>query len=677
MATTTPTPHEFSCCVPSPRHQQNHQYPIVTSLIERIWDETRQEDTKLTTEGLAADSMLIGVTPKQPSSAISPRSFAPLSNGILTRSSGNSQTARAATTSAPNCILTEDNVDLVAEAMNQMSVQEREHVYNDVHGIVYEDTIPSIGQRSPFKNIFDEDPTMIKNRLTALKAHIQRYLNETKGGAGEKGKAARPAYTSVNPIESSSVLRIAMEQNSSYITNESFLLSFLRANEWDSSQAFDQLIRFLMVKAKIFSVDKLTKDIKITDLDDDDIECLTRGEIQYVPIQDRSGRSIICGLPQLHGYKTHYNLLRSIYYVLMTVSQNNIGVQQRGLVTVFYGLKGQQDHEQQQEGNQLEGGGSSPSSLHIWKDVVQLRKSLPIKAAAIHFCHYHPTLHLFFQMAMPLMTKSMLARVRMHCGSHVEVMYSLKSLGIPVEALPICWNDGQSNNHYHELWVQDQFKQVLENEGELKGGKEQWQNVQQTRPQNERHQSAPTSMSPPPKTTAMVIPPSDMDGNRMTPPFSNIVGQSLRSGSVRYDVTSNSISCLNAVGGNVENCETENDSAVDTTMVVLCPTVTDCLLGRGKAFDQHVGNVQLRKYLQSSQVLDRYMNTPRGLKSELADEIIKSLTMEHGVRFLKQNLYGKGWSISNDHAAIRHKIIRTLRRFASAVTNNNSSSTNV
>ena len=99
------------------------------------------------------------------------------------------------------------------------------------------------------------------------------------------------------------------------------------------------------------------------------------------------------------------------------------------------------------------------------------------------------------------------------------------------------------------------------------------------------------------------------------------------------------------------------------SLPILQPNPNDCLLGRGKAIDQHVGNCQFRHYIEHHPTLVRaYWNAPKSLKRRIVDQMRMDLQRDlQGLRFLKEQDDGLAWQVADDDA-IRHKISRTLRR---------------
>ena len=190
-----------------------------------------------------------------------------------------------------------DPMDDIAAGLNQLTFQQREQVYHDIHG-----TSDAHKQT--------EDPEMVASCVSQLQTILLSYVNGNQEGAGR---------TTIISMEEQSLLfglRQAMNQNLEYVMDKSFLISFLRADEWDVQLASKRMIKFFKEKLILFGADKLTKDITIDDdLDQDDLKALESGGMQYIPLQDRSGRHMTINVPALEAVTTHQSLVSCCYLV--------------------------------------------------------------------------------------------------------------------------------------------------------------------------------------------------------------------------------------------------------------------------------------------------------------------------------------------------------------------------
>jgi hypothetical protein len=148
----------------------------------------------------------------------------------------------------------EKDVDaLMAQELSAMSIQERERCYYDIHGI---------------SDAVDETPEFIDERLAKLDKELAQISEKVN-------------------------FQLAESQNKEYTSCRRFRLKFLRAESFNPKQAAERLVRFFDEKWKLFGPGKLTKDIKLSDLDEFDRRCLESGIGQLLPRRDSGGRTIL------------------------------------------------------------------------------------------------------------------------------------------------------------------------------------------------------------------------------------------------------------------------------------------------------------------------------------------------------------------------------------------------
>jgi hypothetical protein len=128
----------------------------------------------------------------------------------------------------------------------------------------------------------------------------------------------------------------------------------------------------------------------------------------------------------------------------------------------------------------------------------------------------------------------------------------------------------------------------------------------------------------------------------------------------RYDSIKTSMETVNK-----RNC------AVGRNIIV--PKNDDVLLGRGRPFQEHAGNIQCNYVIADT--MEKYEAASRNEKTTIARDVIKMIK-SYGGRFLKQNCYA--WEEVDDSEALR-KIshsFRTHRQLLKWQINDNSSSGN-
>jgi hypothetical protein len=87
-------------------------------------------------------------------------------------------------------------------------------------------------------------------------------------------------------------LRRARNQCPSYVDDRDFRLRFLRAERYHVKNAATRLLRHFEEKKFLFGEACLGRDIRLSDLTDDDLECLQVGGQQISPFLDKHGRTI-------------------------------------------------------------------------------------------------------------------------------------------------------------------------------------------------------------------------------------------------------------------------------------------------------------------------------------------------------------------------------------------------
>jgi hypothetical protein len=150
---------------------------------------------------------------------------------------------------------------LLALDLNKITLNEREHVYEDLHGV---------------SDLVDENPELVASCLAELEPEIAKIRR-------------RDAYIA------------AESEDSSYTSSRALRLKFLRAEHFDCKKAAARLVAFFERKLEAFGPDSLARDLSISDLNEEDQECLKCGLMTLVTEKDIAGRGIITWVPMLRG----------------------------------------------------------------------------------------------------------------------------------------------------------------------------------------------------------------------------------------------------------------------------------------------------------------------------------------------------------------------------------------
>jgi len=286
---------------------------------------------------------------------------------------------------------------LLSEALNDLTFEERKMQQEVVHGV--DDKIA-------------EEETFIKTRLQELDVNLLLIK------AGRTYEAAEM-------------------MNKEYVSTRSFRLMFLRANRYDSKAAAEQMLSFFDVKQQLFGMDKLVKDITMEDLDEDDLECLQSGFIQFAG-RDRADRQITIELPGLRVAKTLKNELRTRYYMMMSCLESEKN-QLRGNVGIAWTIG---EYREKENGS---------------VETIEMAAALPVQCAAIHFCTDEIGKYVICKMLVKAMSSKFRARFTPHFGSQLECSYRLSTYGISPGMLPFTPGTNQVVLDYHKHWFHSRF----------------------------------------------------------------------------------------------------------------------------------------------------------------------------------------------------------------------------
>jgi hypothetical protein len=176
--------------------------------------------------------------------------------------------------------------DVLAKQAYRLSLDEREEVLDDLHGITEEEA----------------SQDLISRALTALDEEIKQI-------------SIKLAYEQ------------ALLQSPGYVNDPKLRLQFLRADKFDHKSAAKRLVSFFEAKMELFGPEKVGQVIKLKDLSVEDRAVLETGVIQALPGGDNAGRAVCFQYLELQRFPnavenhlvtfgkrrgTHYHMLLSL-----------------------------------------------------------------------------------------------------------------------------------------------------------------------------------------------------------------------------------------------------------------------------------------------------------------------------------------------------------------------------
>jgi hypothetical protein len=165
----------------------------------------------------------------------------------------------------------EDMDKLLAEELNQMALEDRELLYEEIHGV---------------DKIVEETSELLAAKMEELGREIPRIRDKAAYDQAER-------------------------QCAEYVNSAKMRLMFLRAEYFDAEKAAIRMVMFFEHKLDLFGSDALARPLRLSDMDEDDMACLKSGSVQLLPVRDRAGRLVFCDLqkPYAPAYKNVINMV--------------------------------------------------------------------------------------------------------------------------------------------------------------------------------------------------------------------------------------------------------------------------------------------------------------------------------------------------------------------------------
>jgi len=305
-------------------------------------------------------------------------------------------------------------VDLIVKEMREMSIAERERVYEDVHGVS--------------RN--EESPQLLRSKMAQMRAELARIRY-------------KPAYD------------MAVMHSPDYVNDAAFQAKFIRADNFDHVKAAHRMVKFFEFKLDIFGADKLCSTITINDLPSDAQTTVKSGRMQVLPRRDTAGRAVYCDMLAAHArlFKSVESMLQAGFYVFSTLIDDE-ETQRTGCVCLHFAHNWTID--------------LSPEQSTLFRKMSTLTYSFPIKFQAFHFLTDKNSFLMkqFINQIQLSVAKEVRHRFRRHIGSQQECFYSLMGYGMPIPVIPITEKGGIRQVN-HQKWVEYRMKKERALNGQI------------------------------------------------------------------------------------------------------------------------------------------------------------------------------------------------------------------
>lgn len=260
-------------------------------------------------------------------------------------------------------------------------------------------------------------------------------------------EALRKMEIEIREIEHKAAFDRSQQFPNTYVNNADFRLKFLRSDLFEVKQAAKKMVGFLELVSELYGDFALRRQIQMSDLSREEMQYFRVGHIQLLPYRDRSGRRI---LAFVGGFGIHWALVtrvKILIYIMLAASED-IETQRQGITSIIWpGTKLPQ--------------GDTVNKIKLDRILYMKRiyENLPVRTCSLHYC---TSVTPFFKVMKALFILSMphnIKRMKFHVGENIELQYSVKSYGIPVELIPLT-ESGNIKTTYLKQWMK--LRRVIE-----------------------------------------------------------------------------------------------------------------------------------------------------------------------------------------------------------------------
>lgn len=316
-----------------------------------------------------------------------------------------------------------DTKSLGVHEMNGLSVQERERVYEEIHGVA---------------DLLEETPELLQESLEAMRLAL--------GGISRSHRKA---------LDRAFFLRPSLQ------TDDKLHLLFLRSTNFqDPELAAHKMCRYFEHKLLLFGEDKFVRKIQLDDLTFAERQMVLGGSYQYLPTKDRSGRVVHLATVAAFDYHPQHwkSILRYFWYQKLSLVEENEDIQKRGIVQVvsFYGPYSN----------------TVGQALALLKNCQPILNDWPLRVCSFHLCYDSLAMRSVLELLHMVVGKDIRLRERSHFGSKMEAQYSLMSYGILVGP-SLTPGKGFLSREAIELYIQERLRVEQQHQEQLQKEMEQ------------------------------------------------------------------------------------------------------------------------------------------------------------------------------------------------------------
>jgi len=298
--------------------------------------------------------------------------------------------------------------DLLSRELLQLSLQDRNAINEEIH--VVQTFAP------------EETPDMLEEALSEMAVEIDNI----------------PIKTAFDRSQ---------EFSKTYVNSADFRLRFLRSDLFEAKKAAKRMVRFLDLLAELFGDFALRRQVQMSDFSREEMQVFRVGRQQLLPYRDRSGRRIYTSVGGFGMRVALVTRVKILVYIILAASED-VETQRKGITSIVWPGKKIPD-------------GDDTNNVKVDRLMFMKRvyECLPLRTCSLHFCMPNTP---FFQVLRTIFILSMpqyMQRMKFHVGENVELQYSIKGYGVPVELIPLT-DTGNIKTTYLKQWMK--LRRIIE-----------------------------------------------------------------------------------------------------------------------------------------------------------------------------------------------------------------------
>jgi len=271
----------------------------------------------------------------------------------------------------------------LTEELNALSVEEREKVFDDIHGV---------------SEAQEETPEFVALCIEKLNAELKAVPKKRR-----------------HALDRAFFLKPNLDKDNK------FKLMFLRADNYDAFKSARRMSQYFTDKLELFGEEKLVKKITLDDLTEEDMEVFNTGFFKVLDEKDSVGRTIwLNDLPK-YQFDRPLSVMRCTWYQIRATLEDET-VQLKGAVAIVYCPQNM----------------TLAVSMGKFSSIIMklggIVMNMPCLTTSNHYCSNDSGLVFLRSLMSKAAGKQKRLRSRSHFGSAVEIQYELMTFGIQCPA---------------------------------------------------------------------------------------------------------------------------------------------------------------------------------------------------------------------------------------------------